>query len=103
MMANNPKVRERLAALGIDIPSDTHFLAGQIDTPTDVVHLFDLEDVPPTHRADLARLQEDLHKATELANCERSARFPDVAQPLEGKAAKVHMQRRSVVRKAHTS
>ncbi len=63
MMANNQKVRERLIKNGIDIPSDTHFLAGQMDTTTDEVQLFDLEDVPPTHRADLARLQEDLKEA----------------------------------------
>ena len=62
MMANNPNVRDRLSALGIEIPSDTHFIAGQMDTTTDAVQLFDLEDVPPTHRADLARLQEDLGK-----------------------------------------
>ena len=53
MMSNNPKVRERLAKNGIEIPPDTHFLAGQMDTTTDEVHLFDLEDVPPTHRARL--------------------------------------------------
>ena len=51
MMANNQKVRERLAKDGLDIPSDTHFLAGQVDTTTDDVHLFDLEDAPSTHRA----------------------------------------------------
>jgi uncharacterized protein len=96
MMANNAKVREYLAKREIDIPSDTHFLAGQMDTTTDAVELFDLEDVPPTHRADLVRLQEDLHKAAELSNRERSARFPDVAQSLEGKAAEAHVRRRSV-------
>jgi hypothetical protein len=75
MMANNPKVRERLAKLGIDIPSDTHFLAGQMDTTTDAVQLFDLEDVPPTHRADLARLQEDLKEASALT---RNGVFPAI-------------------------
>ena len=44
------------------IPSDTHFLAGQMDTTTDEVHLFDLEDVPPTHRADFARLRKTSKK-----------------------------------------
>jgi uncharacterized protein len=96
MMANNPKVRERLATLGIDIPSDTHFLAGQMDTTTDAVQLFDLEDVPPTHRADLVRLQEDLNKAAELSSRERSTKFPDVAKLLESTAAEAHVQRRSV-------
>jgi uncharacterized protein len=94
MMANNPRVRERLAKLGIDIPPDTHFLAGQMDTTTDGVHLFDLEDVPPTHRADLARLQEDLKEAAELTSRERCSRFPDIHQALEGPQAESHVRRR---------
>ena len=49
-MANRAPVRERLAKRGIVIPSDTHFLAGQVDTTTDEVQLFDLEDAPPTLR-----------------------------------------------------
>ncbi len=96
MMANNPKVRERIAKMGIEIPSDTHFLAGQMNTTTDVVELFDLEDVPPTHRADLARLQEDLKEASLLTSRERCARFPDVQQVLEETKAEAHVRRRSV-------
>ncbi|HKY70556.1 MAG TPA: DUF2309 domain-containing protein [Nitrospira sp.] len=95
LMANNAQVRSRLAKNGIEIPSDTHFLAGQMDTTTDVVQLFDLEDVPPTHRADLARLQEDLQEAAELTSQERCARLPDVPQPLPGKQAKAHVRMRS--------
>ncbi len=95
MMANNPRVRERLTRTGIEIPSDTHFLAGQMDTTTDEVQLFDLEDVPPTHRADLARLQEDLKEAAELTSQERCGRFPDVQRRLDGERAKAHVHRRS--------
>lgn len=96
MMANNPKVRDRIAKLGIDIPSDTHFLAGQMNTTTDAVELFDLEDAPPTHRADLARLQEDLKEASALTSQERSARFPDVQHKLEEPKAEAHIRQRSV-------
>jgi uncharacterized protein YbcC (UPF0753/DUF2309 family) len=96
MMANNPKVRERLAKLAIDIPSDTHFLAGQMDSTTDEVHLFDLEDVPPTHRADLARLQEDLKEASVLTSLERCIRFPDVQKSLNEAKAEAYVRRRSV-------
>ncbi len=96
MMANNPKVRKRLAKLRIDIPSDTHFLAGQMDTTTDAVQLFDLEDVPPTHRADLVRLQEDLKDASGLTSQERCARFPDIQQVLPEATAEAHVRRRSV-------
>ena len=81
MMANNQKVRERLAKKSMEIPPDTHFLAGQMDTTTDEVQLFDLEDVPPTHRADLARLQEDLKEASTLTSQERCARFPESERP----------------------
>jgi uncharacterized protein YbcC (UPF0753/DUF2309 family) len=96
MMANNQKVRERLARMGIQIPSDTQFLPGQMDTTTDEVQLFDLEDVPPTHRADLARLQEHLKEAAELTSQERCGRFPDVQQALEGTKASTHVRGRSV-------
>jgi uncharacterized protein YbcC (UPF0753/DUF2309 family) len=96
MMANHPKVRERIAKLGIDIPADTHFVAGQMDTTTDAVQLFDLEDVPPTHRADLARLQEDLNEASALTSRERCARFPDVRLALAEAKAEAHVRRRSV-------
>src|SRR5262249_32941939 len=96
MMANNQKVRQRLTKTGIKIPLDTHFLAGQMDTTTDEVQLFDLEDVPPTHRADLARLQEDLKKASALTSRERCVRFPDTQQALEERKATAHVRRRSL-------
>ncbi|HJS67544.1 MAG TPA: putative inorganic carbon transporter subunit DabA, partial [Nitrospiraceae bacterium] len=81
-MANNLKVRERLAKIGLNIPSDTHFLAGQVDTTTDEVQLYDLEDAPATHRDDIARLVDDLKKTASLTNQERCTRFPDVAATL---------------------
>jgi len=96
MMANNQTVRDRLKKAGLEIPSDTHFLAGQMDTTTDVVQLFDLEDVPPTHRADLTRLQEDLAEATERASRERCGRFPEIQQPVEGSKAQTLMRERSL-------
>ena len=96
MMANNRKVRERLLKTDIEIPSDTHFLAGQMDTTTDEIQLFDLEDVPPTHQADISLLQEDLKKAAELTSQERCGRFPDVLQALERLKAESYVRRRSV-------
>ncbi len=95
MMANNPKVRERLAKNGIDIPSDTHFLAGQVDTTTDEVHLFDLEDVLSTHRKDVARLLDDLREAAQLTSQERCARFPEAKETLPLAKAGTHVRERS--------
>ena len=96
MMANNPKVRERLAKHGLEIPSDTHFLAGQVDTTTEDVHFFDLEDVPPTHRKDVARLLEDLREAAQLTCQERYARFPEVKATLSFAQARASARERSV-------
>ena len=76
-MANTPQVKQRLAKKGIQIPQDTHFLPGQHDTTTDEVELFDLEDVPATHRKDLLRLQLDLEEAGRRNCRERLCRFPD--------------------------
>ncbi|NGZ01714.1 MAG: hypothetical protein CV090_01530 [Nitrospira sp. WS238] len=95
-MANNRNVRERLRKTGIEIPSDTHFLAGQMNTTTDEVQLFDLEDIPPTHRADLSRLQDDLGAASHLTSQERCQRFPDIQQTLPERTAHAHVRRRSV-------
>ena len=95
-MANNLKVRERLAKIGLNIPSDTHFLAGQVDTTTDEVQLYDLEDAPATHRDDIARLVDDLKKTASLTNQERCIRFPDVAATLSARGAAAHVRRRSV-------
>lgn len=96
MMANSQSVREHLRKTGIEIPSDTHFIAGQMNTTTDEVQLFDLEDVPPTHRADLSRLQDDLRTASHLTSQERCGRFPDVQQTLPERTAHAHVSRRSV-------
>jgi hypothetical protein len=95
LMANKLKVRDRLRQNGIDIPPDTHFLAGQMDTTTDAIQLFDMEDIPHTHRADIARLQENLREAAALASRERSGRFPEVPQLLNEREAMLHVRQRS--------
>ena len=94
-MANRAPVRAQLARRGIEIPSDTHFLAGQVDTTTDEVQLFDLEDVPPTHRKDVARLFDDLREAGQLTSQERCTRLPDVNAVLPVKHASAHVAGRS--------
>jgi uncharacterized protein YbcC (UPF0753/DUF2309 family) len=85
-----------LAQKGVLIPTDTHFLPGQHDTTTDEVELFDLEEVPATHRKDLLRLQQDLHKAGEKNSRERLARFPDESVTQSVENALEQTKRRSV-------
>ena len=80
-MANKPLEREQLAKNGIAIPQNTYFIAGQHNTTTDEVDLFDLEDLPPTHRKDLLQVVRDLERASARNNQERSARFPEIIKP----------------------
>jgi uncharacterized protein YbcC (UPF0753/DUF2309 family) len=94
-MANSPPVRERLAKNGLMIPADTHFLAGQADTTTDEVRLFDLEDVPATHAGDVARLLDNLREAGRLTSLERGSRLPGAPVPLTPKRASAYVRRRS--------
>jgi uncharacterized protein YbcC (UPF0753/DUF2309 family) len=96
MMANNSKVRERLTKNGLEIPSDTHFLAGQVDTTTDDVRLFDLEDVPPTHRKDVARLLDNLREAAQLTSQERCTRLPELKDSVSLAQAPAYVRERSV-------
>lgn len=94
-MANKPQVREQLAKNGIVLPPDTWFIAGEHDTTTDLVRLFDLEDLPHTHNNDLIRLTDDLRE-TGLRNArERCARFPEIAGILTPARASREAHRRS--------
>lgn len=95
IMANRPWVREQLAKNGIAIPPDTCFIAGQHNTTTDEVELFDLEDLPPTHRKDLLQLVRDLEKAGARTNAERCARLPECSIALRASKAKREVRRRS--------
>jgi hypothetical protein len=75
-MANKPKVRQELRNNGIEIPEDTWFIAGEHNTTTDHVTLFDLEELPESHRPDVRQLQLDLEAARLLNVQERLARLP---------------------------
>ena len=95
IMANKPSVREQLARNGIAIPQDTYFIAGQHNTTTDEIELFDLEDLPPTHRKDLLQLVRDLEMAAARTSEERCARFPEIHVRLRAAKARRAVHRRS--------
>jgi uncharacterized protein YbcC (UPF0753/DUF2309 family) len=93
-MANDPDVRRRLAARGLTIPADTHFIGGCHDTCSDAVDLYDLESVPASHAADLAKARAALDQAR-TANAEERVRRFDDARKLRGAAALRHVEARS--------
>ncbi|NCC30990.1 MAG: DUF2309 domain-containing protein [Chloroflexia bacterium] len=69
---NDPGVRAALPSRGFQVPTDTHFLPGVHDTSTDEVRLLDLAQVPATHHADLAQLQQWLKAAGSRTRAERA-------------------------------
>ncbi|ELZ11718.1 hypothetical protein C478_11110, partial [Natrinema thermotolerans DSM 11552] len=87
-ICNDPDVKAALREHGIDIPEDTVFLAGEHNTTTDEITLFD-DDVPESHREDLASLRADLARARAEAAAERTASADDEAavDEVERKAA----------------
>jgi hypothetical protein len=95
-MANHPEVRKKLAEGGLVIPDDTWFVAGKHDTTTDRVAFYDIDDVPESHRADLARLARDLEKAGAIQTAERCARLPGSPRGMSPDKAFAHAQSRSV-------
>lgn len=75
-LLNDGAVRADLAAAGIDIPSDTLFLAALHDTTTDRVTIYDTDQATPPQRAGLAEARRWLDAAGALARAERALRLP---------------------------
>jgi len=74
-LLNDPETRAGLPAQGIELPADTHFVAGLHDTTTDVITLY--EDVPaPEHKSDIARAKKWLAAAGISARTERALALP---------------------------
>ncbi len=69
---NLPAVREQLAQRGISLPDDTLALAGLHDTMTDQVVLFDVEQLPASHAAELRALRSALEQAGAATRAERA-------------------------------
>lgn len=80
-MLNRPAVRAGLAEAGIHIPHDTVFIAAEHDTATDRVTIFDHHTIPPTHLAEVERLQIDLGAAGAALADERHRRLPGRDHP----------------------
>lgn len=69
---NNPTVRDILRNKGIDIPRDTHFIAGLHNTSTDEVAFFNETSLPAGHDGDLSQLKSALHVAGDATRAERA-------------------------------
>jgi uncharacterized protein YbcC (UPF0753/DUF2309 family) len=74
-MLNDPRVRDRLARRGLNIPAETVFLGGQHNTSTDTIAFFDIDLLPKSHIRDFESARETLWRACERNAHERCRRF----------------------------
>ena len=77
---NDPQVRAGLAERGIVIPDDTRFAAGEHNTTTDEVRIYQPERLRQHNPLLFDRMQAGLEKARQGATAERSQRLPNGAR-----------------------
>ena len=70
-ICNDEAVQQALREQGHAIPEDTVFVAGEHNTTTDEIELYD-SDVPASHAADIEQLRADLEAARAAAAAERA-------------------------------
>lgn len=75
-LLNHSAVRVGLAERGISIPPRTLFLAGEHDTATDALTVFDRDRVPRERRLELAQVILDTEVASRALAVERAAELP---------------------------
>lgn len=76
-LLNDPQVRNGLADLGIDVPTDTWFLPAVHNTTTDAISLLDAHTSPASHERDVEQLKSWLSEAGKLTRVQRSARLAE--------------------------
>ena len=83
-LLDDPEVRAGLARRGIDVPESTWFVAALHNTTTDEVALYELSDLPASHREDLDTVRSWLAEASIRTRAERARRLGlDGTRPLD--------------------
>ncbi|MBX3423355.1 MAG: DUF2309 domain-containing protein [Pirellulaceae bacterium] len=94
-MANDPRVRQRLAAQGLVLPETTFLLGAFHNTCNDSVTFADLSKVPATHTRDVSHVRQVLAKACMRNARERCRRFESAVLHWNSLAAQRHVMDRS--------
>lgn len=94
-MANDPRVRAKLAEEGVVIPDGTVFVGGQRNTANNDVDLYDEDWVPEHARPLLDRLKRTLPTVREREAHERCRRFESASLELSPRSALIHVQARA--------
>lgn len=94
-MANDFRVRQGLAELGIVIPDETWFLGAYHNTCDESVVWYDLDRMPPTHFSIFEATKASVDEAVLRNAKERCRRFESAAINLSPDESLRHVQRRS--------
>lgn len=94
-MANDPRVRARLAAQDLPIPDGTWFIGGERDTTSSALTLYDADRVPIALQERLARIRPVLEEARRREAHERARRFESAPLWLSSAASLAHVQARA--------
>ncbi|MFM7520049.1 MAG: DUF2309 domain-containing protein [Planctomycetota bacterium] len=95
LMANDPRVRARLAGAGVEIPADTRFVGGMQDTCSDACEFFDTDRLPAGHLQDFSRLRLTIDEARTRDAHERCRRFGSAAAGISPAEALRHVEARA--------
>jgi uncharacterized protein YbcC (UPF0753/DUF2309 family) len=94
-MLNDPRVRARLAQRGLIIPGDTQFLGSLHNTCSESLKVFDNDQLPKTHHADLAYASNAINRALGRNAHERARRFRSAPLTLAFDDAREHVENRA--------
>jgi uncharacterized protein len=94
-MANDPRVRSRLASRGLEVPQDVYFIGAYHNTCSDAVTYFDLDRLLPSHKHDFAVARQAIDEARQRNAHERCRRFESASLASTPKAALAHVEERS--------
>lgn len=94
-MANDWRVRGKVAAHGIKIPDDTVFVGAYHNTCDDSVVFFDLDRLPPSHRAEFESARESIEEARRRNAHERCRRFSSAPLNISQDDALRHVEARA--------
>jgi uncharacterized protein len=94
-MANDPRVRQLLAAHGLHIPADTWFVGAQRNTCNNAVTFSDEDLVPAERRALFEEVRDAIETARRREAHERCRRFDSAPQWYPPLAALAHVEGRA--------
>lgn len=96
LMANEPRVRDRLRDKGVAIPAETQFLGGLHDTTRDDIFFYDEALLSPANALRHQQHQALFERALDQNAQERSRRFESIDSSLSAATIHAKIRRRSV-------